>query len=410
MPTKPATTPTYSSRELLPKLRRWALARQGLNTSAPFGRGKNAVARAIEHMGYVQIDTISVVERAHHHVLRTRVPNYEPRWINQLTAQGRIFEYWYHAAAYLPIDDYRFAKRDMQRFREGRARWPRSDDHKLMKRVVERIRDEGPLMARDFEDTRSKSGTWWDWKPAKRALEQLFMQGDLVATQRAGFQKTYDLAERALGELTQVPPATEREFAEYLVRTTIRAHGFSSLKGFTHLRRGDELRRHVRDVLEAGIAAGELTRFATDDGRQWFADPGVLNTRAPSLRQHQVRILSPFDNAVILRDRTNALFDFDYTIECYVPEGKRRYGYFCLPLLIGEQLIGRLDAKAHRQDGRFEVKHLQLETDLDDSQRAALAGEIRRFAEFNGCESIQLARTSPARELASFQSVMEQTT
>ena len=379
-----------------PRLRRIALAAQGLNTREPFGRGKQATARAVSHLGYVQIDTISVVERAHHHVLRTRVPNYQPNMLNKLLQAGELFEYWYHAAAYLPMHDYRYALPRMRTYRDGTARWMRSRDRKLVAECLARIRDDGPLKSRDFEDPREKAGTWWDWKPAKQALEQAFMQGDLLITNRQGFQKTYDLTERALPDHVDTAVPTEEEFATYLVDTTLRAHGFAHLKSFAHLRRGQSVRKAIQAVLDRYVADGEVTYFQTSDGHRYYARTALLDSRAPAARRDQARILSPFDNAVILRDRLNALFDFDYTIECYVPEAKRQYGYFCLPILVGDQFIGRVDAKAHRKEARLELKHLHLDRSLDDKDLNALGEALNAFAEFNGCEHISLSKLTPA--------------
>ena len=165
--------------------RRLFLHRQGLLRRYPFGRGGQAVARAIERLGWVQIDTISVVERAHHHVLRSRVAGYRPGWLDDLQHKDRaVFEYWSHAAAYLPMRDYRFALPRMEAMRNRTERWIRSRDDKLMAEVLTRVEAEGPLMARQFESSESGESGWCNWKPAKRALEQLFMQGDRDAAAR----------------------------------------------------------------------------------------------------------------------------------------------------------------------------------------------------------------------------------
>ena len=178
--------------------RRIALSAQGLLRSAPFGRGADAAARAIDQLGYVQIDTISVVNRAHHHVLQSRVPGFRPELYNKLLARKEIFEYWFHAAAYLPLREYRFYLRAM---RAARERW--KVDGKTKREVLAAIEAEGPLGSRFFESGGHQSGGWWDWKPAKRALELLYLQGELVVTAREGFQKIYDLAERALPQPAQ---------------------------------------------------------------------------------------------------------------------------------------------------------------------------------------------------------------
>ena len=235
--------------------------------------------RAIEQLGYVQIDTISVVERAHHHVLRSRVPNYRPAFLDQLQREGKVFEYWYHAAAYLPMRDYRFAKRDMQAAKRGEQDWVRSRDYKLMQRILDRVRLEGPLKSRDFEDNRTSKEGWWDWKPAKRALEQLFIDGDLMVTKRDGFQKTYDLPERALPPNVSTEAATLDEFAAYLVRNCLRSHGFATRKSFTHLRSGAGIREAVTTVLEEGVAVGKLCQFNTKGGDTYWGDAELLDRR-----------------------------------------------------------------------------------------------------------------------------------
>ncbi len=393
MPTQPATPAAP-----LPRLRRVALAAQGLHRNAPFGRGKNAVLRAIEHIGYVQIDTISVVERAHHHVLRSRVPNYTPAMLHRLVSERSVFEYWYHAAAYLPMRDYRFCLPEMAAFRDGTARWMRSSDTRLVEECIERIRIDGPLKSRDFDDPRSKSGAWWDWKPAKRALEQAFMQGDLMVIERDGFQKTYDLTERALPSDVDTSMPSEQEFARHLVDTTLRAHGVAHLKSFSHLRRGQSLRRAIQQALEEDIAAGRVEMLHTTDGQRCYALSEYLQARTPAIARKHTKILSPFDNAVILRDRTRAFYDFDYTIECYVPAAKRRWGYFCLPILMGDAFLGRLDAKAHRAQRRLALKHLHVEQPLDEAQRQALVCAIVDFARFNGCDEIHLENITPKQE------------
>ncbi len=388
--TKPAQAVTLGQA----KLRRIALNQQGLLRQTPFGRGKAATLRAIEHLGYVQIDTISVVERAHHHVLRTRVPNYCPALLDQLQCEGKAFEYWYHAAAYLPMRDYRFAMRRMQQVKGGELQWVRSNDRKLMARIVDRVRLEGPLRSRDFEDPRRSHAGWWDWKPAKRALEQLFIEGDLMIVGRDGFQKTYDLAERALPRAVSTTVPDLHEFAAHLVGNALRSHGFATRKSFTHLHRGAPLREAVAKVLDAGVAEGRWRQFTGPDGGPWWGDAQWLDRRAPPAPK-VVRILSPFDNAVILRHRAQALFDFNYQLECYVKAEDRRYGYFCLPILYGDRFVGRMDCKAHRTSGEFNIKRLHIERQVDDEFLAALAKAIDDFSDFNGCRRVSLTDCQP---------------
>ncbi len=397
---------TGASAPPLGKLRRIALDHQGLLGRSPFGRGAEATLRAVQRLGYVQIDTISVVARAHHHVLQTRIPDYQPSHLDQLLEAGKIFEYWSHAAAYLPMDDYRYALPKMRAMARGEDSWIRSRDQRLMGRILDRIKNDGPLQARDFDapKTHEASG-WWSWKPAKQALEQLFMEGTLMVSRREGFQKVYDLSERVLPPNVNLDVPSRREFARFLIRQALDAHGFANVGNMTYLRRGRELREAVTRELDEMSASGTLVRFtiAPVAGREMllYARPEVLEARAPAARS-SARVLSPFDNAVIQRKRSETLFGFDYQLECYLPADKRRYGYFCLPLLYRDRLIGRADCKAHRRDSLLEIRALFVEDErpfLEEPTACAdaLADALRAFARLNGCNAIRLSKVEPPR-------------
>ena len=381
------------------KLRRINLDAQGLLKKNPFGRGKHAVLAAIEHLGYVQIDTISVVARAHHHILRTRVPNYQPVHLDRLQREGLIFEYWYHAAAYLPMRDYRYSLPLMQKMTRREDAWVRSYDDALMADVIRHVTDTGPTRARDFEtpDRKGAAG-WWNWKPAKRALEQLFMQGDLMITGREGFEKVYDLRERVLPDSVDTRTPDDEEMADYLLDNTLRSHGFATARCMTHGRVHSPLRQLVRNRIDEQLEEGTLVKVTLSTGESMYSRPETLARRAPAASP-TVRILSPFDNVVIQRQRSQNVFEFDYQIECYVPEAKRRFGYFCLPILYGDQLVGRADCKAHRQEQLLEIKSLHIEKQLPDTDEdqfiAALHSAFVDFATFNDCPDIQYRTSSP---------------
>jgi uncharacterized protein len=376
------------------------LDRQGLLRRAPFGRGQAGTRRAIERLGYVQIDTISVISRAHDHVLQARVPGYRPALLDRLQADGSVFEYWAHAAAYLPMRDYRFAKPRMQDMRDRREPWVRSRDDKLMQQVLDRVRSEGPLQTRDFESPGGNGAGWWDWKPAKRALEQLFMQGDLMVTGRAGFQKIYDLPERALPSWVDTREPTLDEYARHLIDRHLDAHGFAGVRACIYQRRKGGLREAVEHALEETCAEGLLLRLDVDGPeRHVYADPEMLECRAPPALD-RARVLSPFDNVIIHRHRSRSLFGFDYQLESYVPEHKRRFGYYCLPLLYRDRFVGRADCKAHRQEGRLEVKRLWIEHErwLGKDPHAAFAAIIDALAELaahNGCGAVEITEVAP---------------
>jgi len=371
---------------LAAKLRRIALQQQGLLRTATFGRGKAAVLRAIEQIGYVQIDTISVVERAHHHVLGSRVANYRPALLEQLVGERKLFEYWFHAAAWMPMADYRFSLPRMRQL-NGERHWFKGSDRKLMQEILARIAADGPLRTRDFEDTRAGNSGWWDWKPAKQALEQLFMQGELMVSAREGFQKVYDLPERVLPDWVDTSTPTLDEFAAHLIDGSLRAHGFVSLVSVTYLRKGQALRDAVKQQLQSRINAGLLVQHTVGKNSSIYIDPERLEARAPR-SVAQVRILSPFDNLVIQRQRCREVFAYDYQIECYVPEPLRQYGYFCLPLLYRDRLVGRIDCKAHRAQARLEVKSIHIEQPVGDDFPELMSAALQSFARFNGCEQI----------------------
>lgn len=380
----------------LARLRRLALAAQGLLQAQPFGRGLAGARKAINHIGYVQIDTISVVERAHHHVLHSRVPGFKPAMMHKMQLNRDIFEYWSHAAAFLPISDFRFSLPYKHAIKSGQTHWNKNPDHKLMRELLARIRAEGPVRSRDIETHTRKQAGWWDWKPAKKALEQLFMQGDLMVSDREGFQKTYDLTERVLPPDVNTQMPDIHEFASHLLDQQLSCHGLASLKGLTYLRRVTDLRKAMKSLVNERLAQGTLEQVQLQSGEIFLLPKGALERPLARLNS-RMQILSPFDNSVIQRDRLRALFDYDYQIECYVPAAKRQYGYFCLPLLYRDQFIGRMDCKAHRKNRHLEIKALHFHQHHfdQDSVIRAFADAITVFRQFQQCDSVSLTSVSP---------------
>jgi len=366
--------------------RKIALLAQGVLTPARKGTALQATHDAIRQLGYVQIDTISVVARAHLHTLWNRNPRFRPKLLDRLVADRKVFEYWSHAAAYLPIEDYRYCLLRMHTERTHRGHWHEKDPT-LMKAVLSRIEREGPLMARDFEDTAPGKRAMWEWKPAKYALEQLFMEGRIMAIRRDGFNKVYDLAERVLPDAVDRTPPTRKEYARYLVLRYLGSHGIGRAPEFGHLRKGwgAEIRRAVAALLESGKIESVQIR-----GKPWLMDPRATEYLGESLPRVRARLLSPFDNLVIQRKRLLELFDFDYQIECYVPEAKRKFGYFVLPVLWQGKMVARTDIKAHRDRNTLEVRSLLPEASLKkiDAFATAFTRELQAFATFNGCDNI----------------------
>jgi len=384
------------------RLRSLALDHQGLaGRRRPSGLA--GAARVLERIGHVQIDTISVVARSHHHILFNRVNGYDESIPNRLVRSRRAFEYWSHAASYLPMRDYRFVLPMMRGAQRGEwGWWHHGRDPAVRDWVRDRIRAEGPLFARDFQDSRARRTGWWDWKPAKRALEQLFMEGELVSIERAagegamGFQKRYELAERFLPADIDTREPSLTEHADYLIDTTLSAHGFATVRTVNYLRRDAKVKAEVRRRLQMHAQAGRLEERLSPEGERLYARPGAFD-RAPKRFPDQVRILSPFDNVVIQRRRCRDLFGFDYTIECYLPAEKRQFGYFALPILFRDGLVGRMDCKAHRAEGRFEIKALFLEEEVSDPFLAAFAEAVAGYAAFTGCRDIEVVDVSPGK-------------
>jgi uncharacterized protein len=328
---------------------------------------KRDVLQMIRRMGALQIDTIHVVARSPYFVLWSRLGDYEPKWLEELLEEGAIFEYWSHEACFLPIEDYPLYRRRMLGAESMGWKYPRQwvkTHQKEIDLLREFIRERGPVRAADFERTDGKAGGWWEWKMEKRALEALFTAGELMIARRSNFQRVYDLRERVLPDWddNQLPSAegVRRELA----LKAVRALGVAKARWVA-----DYFRTNMRETLDTVRALTDEERLLSVEAEDWnepgFVHPDNLGlvkaARAGSLKMERATLLSPFDPVVWDRARTRFLFDFDYRLECYTPEPKRRYGYFTLPLLRRASLVGRLDAKAHRKDGVFEVKSLHME-------------------------------------------------
>ncbi|MCY4275526.1 MAG: winged helix DNA-binding domain-containing protein [Gammaproteobacteria bacterium] len=347
-----------------------------------------ATESIIQHLGYVQIDTISVVERAHHHILWSRNHRYQHAHLDILRDQGKIFEYWAHAASYLPMQDYRMYMPEMERIR-GRVNLWHKVDPKMKQHVLERIRSEGPLRSRDFADNTSSKRGIWRWKPAKAALETLFREGELMIVGREGFQKVFDLRERVLQDWVDTRFPSPEEQSDFLIDRYLQANGFGSIAQMTYLR--SAIRPHLEKRLNEREESGQLIRVQVGN-TLYYANLDIFESTIRLRRNYRVRLLSPFDNLVIQRDRILALFDFDYQIECYIPEVKRKHGYFSLPVLWNNRLVARMDCKAERKSRVFLIRNLIVEPEFHISGRflEAFKYELYSFMRFNGCNRLQI--------------------
>ena len=383
----------------IPAARKLVLQAQGLTGDWVLPAGKEGVAEAIERLGYVQIDTISVVQRAHHHTIWSRCPDYTGDMLHTLQATDRrVFEYWTRAACYLPMRDYRYSLPRMQAVAKQAGHWLNTPEVRAVaKHVLDRIQEEGPLRSVDFKDTRKQRGSWWDWKPAKRALEHLFDTGRLMVSERRNFQRVYDLTERVLPPDTDTTIPTAEEVGRFVVRRVIRTRGFAASR---ELRWEKQRPPSVDEALCELVASGEVVQARMSGVKESVyafrddIDAAMLRSR----RTKRLHILSPFDNAVIDRKRLTDLFGFDCKLECYFPAARRQYGYFCLPILWGTQFVGRIDAKADRKKKELIVKALMFEAGCAELDAVAelLAGRLHAFARFNDCEKITIEKCTPA--------------
>ncbi len=392
--------------------RKLVLLSQKLPPSKQSGRAISATLSAIEHLGYIQIDTISVIQRAHHHTLWNRNPRYKPEQLDKLIVDKQVFEYWSHAAAYLPMSHYRFSLPRKHALACGDLNhwYPRNE--KLMKFVLKRIAEEGPLMAKDFDDKTNRS--WqktkeWQSKPSKQALEYLFMQGELMISSRSNFHKVYDLTEQVLPEGTNTTLPTEEEYARFLITQYLQTNGLGQAAEIAYLIKNTK--PIVTASLQQMVSNGELLKL-TVGSQSYFALPESLELLDEPLARSNLKILSPFDNLLIQRKRMKSLFDFDYLIECYVPEAKRQYGYFSLPVLWDGKLLARMDCKVEKGKSLLHIYHLVLESALEknlvktEAFSVALDKELKSFLAFHDCDNYLIHRTSPANLMRVLESVI----
>ena len=383
------------------------LAAQGLLSPPRRKAVKEDVLTAIRRMAQLQIDTIHVVARSPYLVIFSRIGPYAPHWLDEHLAEGRLFEYWSHEACFVPIEDYGLMRhRMLDPSKMGwkyAAEWHRR--HKAdIDRLLDHVRENGPVRAADFEREAGPGNGWWDWKPEKRHLEVLFTLGHLMVAERRNFHRVYDVAERVLrnwNDQRDLPAAAT--VLPTLVARTCRALGIARADWIADYYRIE--RRKYTAELHALADRGEAIPVRV---KGWKEDGFVSSELAPMLddaAQGRVRstvttVLSPFDPVVWDRKRAALLFDFDYAIECYTPAAKRKYGYFCLPILHRGRLIGRVDAKAHRAQGVFELKSIHLEPGvrLTATLLADLRRALVRCAEWHGTP--QLAIGHAPREIA----------
>ena len=334
--------------------RRIWLAAQRLDMSAPFGEGAQAVADAVAHLGYVQIDTINVIERSHHHILFTRIPAYRRADLRQAqSADKTVFEYWTHALSYVPSKDFRFFLPQMKQHRRDGHKWYASVKPADTRKVMRLLRA-GPLTIRDIDDDvlTEKEHLWQSRKPSKRALQLAFYNGTATISERNGMLKTYELTARHFGWDKPPKPASAAEGTAYLLDRALRAQGLVSLDSVCHL--DAPSKPAIRKLIARRVRRGELVPLALEGAGkvEHWVTPEALDSRGEAAID-LVHILSPFDPLIIQRKRTHLIFDYEHRFEAYVPKEKRKFGYFALPVLIGEEIVAALDLKTDRQNKKL---------------------------------------------------------
>ena len=380
--------------------RRLFLHLHGLG-EVPAGPAKGAdLAALIARIGFVQVDSIPTVERAHHMILAARRPAYRPPALKRLLERDRaLFEHWTHDASILPVALFpvwqlRFA-RDADRLRDNWKRWFRDGYEAQFDAILNRIARDGPVTSSDVGEGEARGrGGWWDWHPSKTALEWLWRTGQLQITRRDGFQKVYDLTERVIPQEHRLPCPPVDAVVDWACSSALDRLGFAT-PGEICAYWNAVTPQEARDWCKAELAAGRITEIAVEgaDGsrRHSLARPDVAARAAGApAPPGRLRVLSPFDPALRDRARAERLFGFHYRIEVFVPEAQRRYGYYVFPLLEGAGLVGRIDMKARRDAGVLQVRALWPEAGVrfGAGRLARLEVELDRMARFAGCDRV----------------------
>jgi uncharacterized protein YcaQ len=379
------------------------LAATGLHQSPAAPATKDDVLETIRRMGVLQIDTIHVVARSPYLVLWSRLGSYEQRWLDELLAEGHIFEYWSHEACFLPGEMYplyrSMIRHGLQRGATYAHEWIAAH-RPLVDQILDRIRAHGAVRSSDFVRTDGVKGTWWNHKVEKQALEMLFISGDLMIARRHNFQRIYDLRERVRPGWDDTRAPSAEQARRTLALKAVQALGVTSARWVAdYFRTG---KTQTMPIVAQLVDDGLIQRVSVEG----WAQPGYIHpanaalaerASAGELASTTTTLLSPFDPVVWDRERALAMFNFDYRIECYTPAPKRRYGYFTLPILRRGALVGRLDPKAHRKQGVFEVKALHLEPGVraDQALAADLADALVACARWHQTPEVLVSQVEP---------------
>jgi uncharacterized protein YcaQ len=371
------------------------IACMGLDDTLRPPATKDDVLAAVRQLHRVQIDSISVVARAHYFVLWSRVGEYPQKWLDDLLEEGALFEYWAHGMCYIPIEDYPIYRAYSRIVDEQRIQTWLDDHPDAVNAVMERIRTQGETRATDYERPKVQRGEWFNYTDEKAALQQLHLVHKLMIRRRDNLHAVYDLPERVYPQADSLPKLTVEEAQDRLVLHTIQVYGVAKTEWLSSYYRLKQV--HIRASLKR---LEKQNRVLKVDVEGWDK-PGYVHpanaalveaAAAGSIPQSKTTLLSPFDPLVSSPGRLADLFNFDYKIEFYFPEAKRKYGYYSLAILHNNRFVGRLDPKTHRKDGIFEIKSLHLEPDVevDDELITALRRTIRACAWWHDTPEIKI--------------------
>lgn len=360
------------------------LAAQGLLNKPRRRASLEDIPATISRMSLLQIDTINIVARSPYLVLFSRLGNYPAQWLDESLARGELMEYWAHEACFMPRSDFRLIRHRM--LAPEKMGWKYKDarmqEHEAeIAQLIQHIHDKGPVRSADFEHPRKGASGWWEWKPHKRHLEGLFTAGKVMVIERRNFQRVYDLTHRVMPDWDDERDLVSQTEAEIIMLdNSARSPGIFReqwLADYYRLKRPALAAWREARAEQQQIIAVHVEKL----GNLWLHDdllPLLERALAGKLTATHSAVLSPFDPVVWDRKRAEQLFDFSYRLECYTPAPKRQYGYFVLPLLHRGQLVGRMDAKMHRQTGILEVISLWLQEGIKPTTTLQ-KGYVRRL-------------------------------
>lgn len=387
--------------------RRFVLDIQGLRTEKP----SKSVVSVAKRIHSIQIDTISVVSRSHNLIVFNRFPGYEEESIWEYVEQGKLFEFWSHGICMMPIESYPFYMWRRQFYPGPRGRKWAAENKDTIKSVLQYVKKNGATNSASIGERKTDTTGWWDWKVEKHALEHLYTTGKLMVAYRKGFQKYYDLTERVLPNHIDTEPMTDEEAAEFVIDSSLGSLGigcYDDIRTYHNKLPSQKIwngrKERIEYYLEQRVREGHLEEVSIEGLNDRYF---ILANNASRLITSEhfdysnapARFLSPFDNILREREFPKRIWDFDYRIECYVPESKRVYGYFVLPILDGIDFDGRMDAKTHRKTGLLEIRALYLESESIKSSEGLnrFRKGVLDFAQFHNCDEVRIGKVSPRK-------------